>query len=253
MGNLWGIINQLNSFDMATTLTTIQWTEILQDEKITNDLDIAIFQTLYSFEGHHAYASQVGRILGNTGKAPHGQLNLEIGRYAKRIAKNYEINFTERSKLKVKYWDIFFEGWPDETFFVWQLRSELVEAMEETGLTGDQPFPEEILISEKEILFEGAKRTIIVNAYERNNKARQRCIDHYGAACIVCNFDFEKKYGELGKGFIHVHHLKPISEIGRHYEVEPIKDLRPVCPNCHAMIHKANPALSIEELISMLK
>ena len=73
-------------------------------------MDLAIFQALYSFENHHAYASQIGLILGNKGKTPHSPLNLEIGRYAKRIAEHYEIGFTIRSNQKYKYWDLFFDG-----------------------------------------------------------------------------------------------------------------------------------------------
>jgi 5-methylcytosine-specific restriction protein A len=238
---------------MATTLTSTQWTEILQDDRLTKPLDLAIFQTLYSFEGYMAYASQVGRILGYSGKVPHGVLNLEVGNYAKRIAKHYDINFTQRSQQKFKYWDLFFEGWDDGKFFVWQLRPELIEALENTGLTGDEPLPDEIPLNEEERLFEGAKRTITVNAYERNSKARELCIKHYGTTCIICGFDFEKKFGEHGKGFIHVHHLTPLADIGEHYEVDPIKDLRPVCPNCHAMLHRDEPPLTIEELKYLLK
>jgi len=238
---------------MATTLIPTQWTEILQDESLTKPLDLAIFQTLYSFDGYYAYASQVGRILGYSGKVPHGVLNLEVGNYAKRIAKKYDINFTQRSQQKYKYWDLFFEGWDDGKFFVWKLRPELIEALENTGLTGNEPLPDEIPSNEEERIFEGAKRTIIVNAYERNSKARELCIKHYGTTCIVCSFDFEKKFGEHGKGFIHVHHLTPLADIGEHYEVDPIKDLRPVCPNCHAMLHRDEPPLTIEELKSMLK
>ncbi|MPR31936.1 HNH endonuclease, partial [Salmonirosea aquatica] len=50
-------------------------------------------------------------------------------------------------------------------------------------------------------------------------------------------FNFERYFGEVGKGFIHVHHVNQISSIGNEYNVDPIKDLIPVCPNCHAMIH----------------
>jgi len=94
---------------------------------------------------------------------------------------------------------------------------------------------------------EGSSKIIYVNAYERNAKARKECLEEYGYTCSVCNFDFEKIYGSIGKEFIHVHHLKPLSEIGKEYQVNPIKDLRPVCPNCHAMLHKGNP-YNIEEL-----
>lgn len=207
---------------MATELTTIQWTEILLDNKITNDLDIAIFQGLYSFDGHKAPASQIGLLLGYTGKNTSSPLNLEIGRYAKRIAEHYEINFTARSMRKYKYWDLFFKGWDEEPFFIWQLRPELKEALEVTGLTGEEQYPEEIPIDDQTTLTEGLKRTILVNTYERNPKARQKCIEDWKPVCSVCDFDFEKKYGDLGKGFIHVHHLVPVSDIGRTYQVDPV-------------------------------
>ncbi len=102
-------------------------------------------------------------------------------------------------------------------------------------------------------LIEGAKKTVTVNSYERNPKARFRCLEHWGTICVVCGFDFEKTYGEIGKGFIHVHHLIPVAKIGKSYQIDPISDLRPVCPNCHAMIHLKNPPLSLEELESKFK
>lgn len=111
---------------------------------------------------------------------------------------------------------------------------------------------EEFSEDTSEQLFEGAKKTITINAYERNPKARQICIKHWKPICAVCDFDFEERYGELGKGFIHVHHLKPVSQIGDTYEVDPINDLRPVCPNCHAMLHRQEETLSIEELKSIV-
>ncbi len=106
-------------------------------------------------------------------------------------------------------------------------------------------YPDEI---EDKDLFEGTKKQIIVNAYERSSQARQECIEHYGVKCSICNFDFEAVYGDLGKGFIHVHHIKPLSEIDEKYKINPIEDLRPVCPNCHAMLHKRKPSYSIEEI-----
>jgi hypothetical protein len=99
---------------------------------------------------------------------------------------------------------------------------------------------------------EGAKTIVTVNRYERNPQARQKCIEHYGIRCCACDFDFEARYGPHGAGFIHVHHLKPLSTIGEAYEVDPVRDLRPVCPNCHAMIHLGQRSLSIEELKQFL-
>jgi 5-methylcytosine-specific restriction enzyme A len=113
-----------------------------------------------------------------------------------------------------------------------------------------EDFPEEF--SEDDVFVEGASKKVLVNKYERDPQARKKCIQHYGSICVVCNFDFEDHYGSIGEGFIHVHHLKPISEIGEEYKIDPILDLRPVCPNCHAMLHKGKPTFSIEELKRMI-
>lgn len=112
----------------------------------------------------------------------------------------------------------------------------------------DINFAEEVPTEQAENLIEGAKKTITVNIYERNAKARTECIKYWGIDCKVCGLNFEREYGDYGKGFIHVHHLTKISDIGMEYQIDPIKDLRPVCPNCHSMLHKSNPPLTIEEL-----
>jgi predicted HNH restriction endonuclease len=91
-----------------------------------------------------------------------------------------------------------------------------------------------------------------VNAYERNPEARRRCIEHYGSRCCICGFDFGAVYGSALAEFIHVHHCRPLSEIAGEYVVDPIEDLRPVCPNCHAVIHRRTPPFTIEEVRSML-
>lgn len=100
---------------------------------------------------------------------------------------------------------------------------------------------------------EGAKRTVSVNIYERDPSARVRCIRRWGVRCVVCSFDFAAEYGEIGQGYIHVHHLRPLGEIGAEYVLDPEADLRPVCPNCHAMLHRTKPAMSIAELIARRK
>lgn len=106
--------------------------------------------------------------------------------------------------------------------------------------------PEEIPVTATHT--EGSVRQVLVNAYERSSAARAACIAHYGHACSVCGFDFGKAYGPIGKDFIHVHHLKEIASIAEEYEVDPIQDLRPVCPNCHAMLHRRKPAFTILDL-----
>lgn len=101
----------------------------------------------------------------------------------------------------------------------------------------DADFPETIDSSSE--IFEGIKKQVSVNKYERSSVARAKCIAAHGHICKVCSFDFEKVYGPIGKKFIHVHHIVPIHTIGENYKIDYIKDLVPVCPNCHVMLHKS--------------
>ena len=77
-----------------------------------------------------------------------------------------------------------------------------------------------------------------VNRYEQDPDARRACIAHHGTSCAACGFSFEQKYGQIGRDFIPVHHLVPVSQLGSSYELDPISDLVPLCANCHAMAHQ---------------
>lgn len=112
------------------------------------------------------------------------------------------------------------------------------------------PLPEEIDCNQP--LVEGATYRVTVNAYERDPRARQICIANWKAVCVICGFSFGATYGPVAEGLIHVHHLRPLSEIGGEYEVDPVNDLRPVCANCHAVLHRRVPAFSIEEVRAFL-
>ena len=181
------------------------------------------------------------------------------------------INAAEGSHLYIRPRAISKGGW-DKTFkcrFTLQDTSELHAAVDvltdvsyrqtlerEAGLNRKavhrlQPLAEEI--TEITAFPEGAATKVLINSYERNPKARARCIEFHGACCCICGFDFEAVYGEIGAGYIHVHHLTPLSSITKEYQVDPTKDLRPVCPNCHAIIHKKNPPFTIEEVKNLLK
>jgi len=97
-------------------------------------------------------------------------------------------------------------------------------------------------------LIEGSPSIRTSYAYDRNPLARRECISHWGYSCSVCGFEFAKKYGPRGIDFIHVHHLHDISLSGGEHAVDPINDLRPVCANCHSMLHTERPAISIDRL-----
>ena len=107
-------------------------------------------------------------------------------------------------------------------------------------------YPDDLESGQK--YFEGARKQVRVNAYERDARARAACLKHFGYRCGVCDLLFEERYGKLGRNFIHIHHLKPFALTDGAYRLYPIKDLRPVCPNCHAMLHRAKKVLSIKEL-----
>ena len=111
-------------------------------------------------------------------------------------------------------------------------------------------FPDELSEEAVKQLHEGTVKKINVNVYERNPEARRICIKKYGCKCQVCGMDFQKTYGELGKGFIHVHHIIPLHSIKSDYIINGETDLIPVCPNCHAMLHKSvdGEFMTVEEL-----
>lgn len=112
-------------------------------------------------------------------------------------------------------------------------------------------FPE---IVQSTVLYEGGKKVVIINAYERNPIARKQCIQHHGDICTVCGFRFADVFGKDFEGIIHVHHLKPLSEISQEYIVDPVKELVPVCPNCHLVIHsKPGGAYTIQEVQDMMR
>ena len=129
---------------------------------------------------------------------------------------------------------------------VGEMQSLLEESNSESMLQ-----PEEIANASE--FFEGASRQVSVNRYERNPYARHQCIQHYGCQCSACGFDFEAVYGKFGVGFIHVHHLKALSDIGKEYRIDPIADLRPVCPNCHSIIHRGAETMTIAQLKEVIQ
>lgn len=178
---------------------------------------------------------------------------------------NGEVFYVDYKKLKVYLTDENIT-YNERAFEHWKLhiypREQIVTIKEKNNkilmersfkyFTQNSPiiYPDDI---SNDTLFEGAKKKVTVNFYERDPKARNICLEHYGYDCYICKFNFEESFGKIGKNFIHVHHIKPLSEINQEYKVNPIKDLIPVCPNCHAMLHKKVPAYNLEELKEIIK
>ena len=140
-------------------------------------------------------------------------------------------------------------GWSSQRHSMARYGMTMFDKIEVEVSTLDKYMPEEVADG----AYEGAKKTVTVNAYERNSEARAKCIDHYRkidgtVRCQACEMTFLEKYGAIGKDFIHVHHIVPLHKIGEAYKVDPIKDLVPVCPNCHAMLHMQDPPMKVEDL-----
>ena len=100
---------------------------------------------------------------------------------------------------------------------------------------------------------EGAVMRVEVNRYERSPLNRAACIEVHGAVCKACGLDFGVRYGTVGVGFIEVHHIEPVSGIAPNTIVDPATDLVPLCPNCHAMVHRRTPPYSVEAIRAMLR
>jgi hypothetical protein len=99
---------------------------------------------------------------------------------------------------------------------------------------------------------EGQGVQITVNRYERDASARAACLNHFGPSCQICRVDLSTVYGPIADGLVHVHHLRPLSQITGEYEVRPDQDLIPVCPNCHAVVHRHDPPLTPDQVREMI-
>lgn len=246
----------------CTELSVSQWFDVLTNKNMTLPKDLDLLKALYEFPNHQAAASQLGVKLDGSKKdasrvVQASPVNMQVYRYAKRIRQFVSIpdfHFSQRENGKECYWDFFFKGWDEGQLFIWQLKPNLVKALEK-NLFFDQEIvfhkESKTVIAEEipsTVFYEGVKQRIVVNRYERDRRAREACIAYWGEKCSVCGFVFSDMYGDLGKNFIHVHHITPLSEVSEGYQVNPKEDLRPVCPNCHAMLHQRTPPYSIGEL-----
>ncbi len=93
-----------------------------------------------------------------------------------------------------------------------------------TNRVRDPAFPTDLV---GDAYSEGSVERVSVNRYERSGRARLACIRHHYTG-VVCDIDFEERYGEIGKGFTHVHQKRPLAALGKRYRLNAVKDLVPV-------------------------
>jgi 5-methylcytosine-specific restriction protein A len=95
---------------------------------------------------------------------------------------------------------------------------------------------------------EGDRQNIVLSRPERNRYNRAICLQYHGFSCFGCGYKMDEIYGPIGSGVIHVHHLVPLADLTGPVKVDPILDLVPLCPNCHNIVHRVSPPLSIKAL-----
>lgn len=99
---------------------------------------------------------------------------------------------------------------------------------------------------------EGRRINAACSKYERSRFNRRLCLNHYGYRCNACGILLAEKYGDAGRDLIHVHHLTPVSMMEGPAILNPIKDLVPLCPNCHNVAHRRTPPYNLDELREFL-
>lgn len=100
---------------------------------------------------------------------------------------------------------------------------------------------------------EGALTTVQANRYERDRRNRAAAIAIHGTACKGCDLEMGARYGSVATGFIEIHHVTPVSQLGAGYVIDPEYDLLPLCPNCHAVVHRRTPPFTVLELRELLE
>jgi 5-methylcytosine-specific restriction protein A len=239
-------------YNETINIDTKLWIKILNDKNITNEKVINILLFLLKSKRFEASGGEIAPKLNYSHHAP---LNTIIHYFGERILKTYtEINPPKRKNESVRYWHIPFLGTREKGKFTWILRNELKDALliiySKKNIKVKIP---EDFFNETITFTEGKQKSILTTLYERNPKARGACLKHHGYKCKICGFDFEEKYGAIGKGVIHVHHINKVSGTIKEHKIDPIKELIPLCPNCHTVVHSRKEMFSIAEMKEIIK
>ncbi len=248
-------------------LETLRQRKVLREGKTP----LKLLRVHYAAPDHDVTTGELAEFMEWVSFSPanlfYGKLGAQFGEFLGPCPVTYD---EDPSKAMTVAYLVKF--WYDGEAWHWVMRRGLRRALEEAGLVTPRSAAESLALAtvaglprvdpnaltefpsdeastrEGERYWEGHARAVLVNRYERNPVARRKCIQHFGPQCQVCRVLLTDIYGPLALDYIQVHHVRPISDIGERYEVDPLNDLIPVCPNCHAMLHRRNPPLSVEEL-----
>jgi 5-methylcytosine-specific restriction protein A len=179
-----------------------------------------------------------------------GGANFIVGSIGKKISERYMIHPDWWNEEGPNWWSVITYG-EKHDYFYWTLKPQIVNVLKEyKGVTelGFQYENDEIVNISPEGNEEGGRINVLVSIYERDAANRKSCIKYHGCRCAICEFDFSDVYGEIGKDYIQVHHIVPLSEVQEVVKINPQTDLIPLCSNCHSMVHRRKPAFQIDEI-----
>jgi len=138
----------------------------------------------------------------------------------------------------------------------WEMQSSLKKALQSREIAAylelEKPQVSHSTEDEVRQYHDGNSVSVLVNRYERDPRARADFLSNHPMTCDACGFSFEDVYGKIGIGTIEVHHKVPLHTVPGGYDVNPKKDFDGLCSNCHTIIHKRVPALTIQELKELL-
>lgn len=245
-------------YEANIDITVEEWKSMLQNSKIFTASSLDMILKWYNEIDHQATSAAIKQKYSPELKGtPYNGIVVGLTKRILEYLNRFEVIGTEGNKSR---FIVPFKGWHEDYNpskpFVWKLRDELVQALEDLGMVDDQPFPseeDELTSCTVENTPDGKRILCYTTRYERNRINRRKAIEKHGTVCQGCGFDFEKTYGEIGKGYIEVHHVKPLCMETGIVDINPAVDLICVCANCHRIIHKRkNSVLSLKELQEIL-
>ncbi len=127
-------------------------------------------------------------------------------------------------------------------------------ALRALQVDADHPSSDELVVLESGQCFvEGRLINVEMQRRERSPEARQACLAAHGFTCFACGTNIKARYRGLPVEVIHVHHEEPLSQAQGEREFDPVVTMKPLCPNCHCVVHSKVPPYSVEEVRGMLR
>lgn len=240
----------LGSFDIQPRLyrevNEDDFTDALQNE-IFSKAEMKVLGYFLSAPDNTLNAIQLASLMGYSG---FGGSNFIVGAIGKKISERYMIHPDNWNQAGPNWWSVISYG-ERQDYFCWTLKPQVINALKKSEKIielGFQYENDEMVNVTPEGNEEGGRISVLVSIYERDANNRISCIEYHGCKCAICGFDFREVYGEIGKGYIQVHHIVPLNELKQVLKINPQTDLIPVCSNCHSMVHRRKPAFKIDEI-----